>query len=780
MAVLPDGHLVSGSEDGSVRVWDLTRGESRWILEGHWGTVTAVAIGPGEADGSVVASGSYDGTIRLWDPQTGVQAGGTFDPGVVVDQHAAVLSDGPALHDDLNFASHVSALARLITAMTTVPPLAIALLAPWGGGKSSFMRQLAATISSLSGSNPHFVRAARVVEFNAWHYSDTSVLIGLVTQVFRQLRTPPTTGARAKHNAKGTGTETPSTLRARIKTAEEKVARRRRAAEQVGAVETADAKPRSHILQRADTIVRYFHGLRQFLPAVRFYGARLTVAVTGLFLLLLLEVVVAIVTPAIVPQATAWLTGLGITLGSATFVGAWYVIRKYTRELDSLGRIVQKNELLLGFVQEAAHIRLARAEADLATLKARDALSALLGLLEDNARQEQLESYRGVVGHIEDTLAQLAERLQAASTYVQELSERERAEVVGADLYVDRVVLHIDDLDRCTPDRVVEVLQAVALLQSSDLFVVLVSVDPRWLRKSLAYHETTTFAGTTVHDRIGLAVGEPLDYLDKVFQIPFALPPLTDEIAGDYLIKTLVDRGLVSSASLTRKFVDTQAHPAPTEASPETISATSEALFGPSEASASGRAETFPALEDDLPGGESLERNIFTPINQSRRTRSLALTWYEARYLATLTAVLSTPRTVKKLLNLYQLIRLGTHLPEHARFTDEEGEHLPAGLLLALVVGTPAQAAELFRALEMAPGEALFRDLVISVAGRHGGDRHPDCHECSAWSRLCKVVDAALQTHGLPARAPDTVAPYVPWAREVSRFSFHTEYLWRN
>ena len=53
---------------------------------------------------------------------------------------------------------------------------------------------------------------------------------------------------------------------------------------------------------------------------------------------------------------------------------------------------------------------------------------------------------------------------------------------------VDRIVLYVDDLDRCPADRVVEVLEAVHLLLALDLFVVVVGVDPRWLLGSLEHH----------------------------------------------------------------------------------------------------------------------------------------------------------------------------------------------------------------------------------------------------------------------------------------------------
>ena len=44
---------------------------------------------------------------------------------------------------------------------------------------------------------------------------------------------------------------------------------------------------------------------------------------------------------------------------------------------------------------------------------------------------------------------------------------------------IERIVLYIDDLDRCPPERVVEVLQAVHLLLAFELFVVVVAVDAR-------------------------------------------------------------------------------------------------------------------------------------------------------------------------------------------------------------------------------------------------------------------------------------------------------------
>jgi WD40 repeat protein len=71
VAITQDGsRAVTGSSDGTVRVWDLTTGTEQTILSGHASEVNAVAITP---DGSLAVSGSIDRTVRVWDLTTGTE-----------------------------------------------------------------------------------------------------------------------------------------------------------------------------------------------------------------------------------------------------------------------------------------------------------------------------------------------------------------------------------------------------------------------------------------------------------------------------------------------------------------------------------------------------------------------------------------------------------------------------------------------------------------------------------------------------------------------------------
>jgi len=91
LAFSPQGDkLVSGSEDGTIYLWEPTTGKLERALGGHKNWVFAVAFSP---DGKTLASGSWDRSIRLWDIRTGkevhlIQAPAAAD--IVVNAEASL------------------------------------------------------------------------------------------------------------------------------------------------------------------------------------------------------------------------------------------------------------------------------------------------------------------------------------------------------------------------------------------------------------------------------------------------------------------------------------------------------------------------------------------------------------------------------------------------------------------------------------------------------------------------------------------------------------------
>jgi len=74
VAFSPDGlRLVSGSDDGTLQLWDALSGQPIGPpLQGHTNSVLSVAFSP---DGRRFVSGSFDNTLRLWDGLSGKPIG---------------------------------------------------------------------------------------------------------------------------------------------------------------------------------------------------------------------------------------------------------------------------------------------------------------------------------------------------------------------------------------------------------------------------------------------------------------------------------------------------------------------------------------------------------------------------------------------------------------------------------------------------------------------------------------------------------------------------------
>eukprot|EP00984_Skeletonema_dohrnii_P009097 scaffold3440_cov204-Skeletonema_dohrnii-CCMP3373.AAC.1 len=90
-----------------------------------------------------------------------------------------------------------------------------------------------------------------------------------------------------------------------------------------------------------------------------------------------------------------------------------------------------------------------------------------------------------------------------------------------------RIVLFIDDLDRCPPKKVVETLEAVQLLVNTNLFVVVLAIDTQYVTLCLEDHYKYI-----LHPK---RHPSGLDYIEKIIQLPYRVPSIGNEHMKSYL-----------------------------------------------------------------------------------------------------------------------------------------------------------------------------------------------------------------------------------------------------
>lgn len=639
--------------------------------------------------------------------------------------------------DRLDLGREVNALAAVLASTQIDPPLSVGLFGDWGTGKSFFMNLLGKRIDELAGASREARKAGQAsafcsevvqIGFNAWQYMDGNLWASLVTHIFDELNrtlraqdkpTVETYAAELDSVRERTGelerersalASEVTELDARIQEKKsQRESRRLSLSEAVAAVAREQDEAARQGLDRAarelglDAAALSVERAREEKVRLGYLAGRFAAwwrvirssppraALAACFAILPLALVA-------LGPALHWLAGVLAPLAALLVEGVAVLhwvrsrIAPAVRHIDdALARADRAEEAVRAQQTEeerrlrSERERLAGIEADLererqGLAQRQRAIEAELQALREGrsfhrfvlerAASQDYRRQRGLIADVHRDFKTLSERLGDSS-----------------DPHVDRIVLYIDDLDRCPPERVVEVLQAIHLLLSLRLFVVIVAVDSRWLLRSLDAYYARQFHGAAQVDQSWES--KPQHYLEKIFQIPFALPPMGPRGFGD-LVTSLLGGAAPDETPAQARARTPRGSDAQFPAGSATLPRIEE---GPTSAAVAVHSPAGEVQNDQEPAATA---TTLAPVIDLT-PRNLEVDPAELAHLKTLAPMIASPRAAKRLVNLYRIIRASLNADELEEFL--AGRYRIVQLLLAAVIDCPSASARLFQAI---------------------------------------------------------------------------------
>ena len=109
---------------------------------------------------------------------------------------------------------------------------------------------------------------------------------------------------------------------------------------------------------------------------------------------------------------------------------------------------------------------------------------------------------------------------------------------------IEKLVIIIDDLDRCLPDRIIDNLEAIKLFLNVKNTAFVIGADPRIVRHAIEYRYKDKIIDTNAENTNDRIVN---DYLEKLIQIPYSLPKLSDSEVETYITLLFSENDLASA-----------------------------------------------------------------------------------------------------------------------------------------------------------------------------------------------------------------------------------------
>jgi hypothetical protein len=399
--------------------------------------------------------------------------------------------------------------------------------------------------------------------------------------------------------------------------------------------------------------------------------------------------------------------------------------------------------------------------------------------IEDRAASSDYRKHLGVLAVTRDDFQQLSKLMEAENERLTNLPTASE-EVPNADKRINRIVLYIDDLDRCPPDKVIDVLQAVHLLLAFPLFVVVVGVDARWISRSLEarYRELLRVDGSdpaaSINEMFGAARSD--DYLEKIFQIPLWLRPLGASGARR-MIQGLLRPTRITSQPRSRQQSATMSAPSTQSG----MAADVKPQQGLSERNAPTTSEPFAESKDartlildetrHQPGDENLAR-------LSANVESLEIRDFEIDTMEDLSPLLGrSPRALKRFINVYRLIKAGLTEAELGLFVrrrdDSFSPYETVLFLFAVDTGLPRISRTVF--------DILRREAVERAVSSRQDEKQSNGMNYDLISALESSLTTTPEGPGLKAwlmenqrsaKLVNVLPQLTMWLDRVSRYSF--------
>ena len=121
---------------------------------------------------------------------------------------------------------------------------------------------------------------------------------------------------------------------------------------------------------------------------------------------------------------------------------------------------------------------------------------------------------------------------------------RDRFGKMLADSDITSLVVLVDDLDRCTPDRIIDNLEAIKLFLNAEHTAFVIGADPRIVQHAIRARYAERAVDNPLDEEAKNLVK---DYLEKLIQVPYRLPRLSASEIETYMSLLFCQRHLTDS-----------------------------------------------------------------------------------------------------------------------------------------------------------------------------------------------------------------------------------------